>query len=69
MLGDNMRAGFALIAWPEEYGESGVMSFIVSHSGIVYEQDLGPDSAEVAEAMTIYNPEEGWTPTEEVSGP
>jgi len=68
MLGDNMRAGFALIAWPEEYGESGVMSFIVSHSGIVYEQNLGPDGAEVAEAMTIYNPEEGWTPTKEVSG-
>ena len=68
MLGDNMRAGFALIAWPEEYGESGVMSFIVSHSGIVYEQNLGPDGAEVAEAMTIYNPEEDWTPTKEVSG-
>ena len=41
MLGDNMRAGFAAIAWPQEYGESGVMSFIVSHAGIVYEQNLG----------------------------
>ena len=69
MLGDNMRAGFALIAWPAEYGESGVMSFIVSHSGIVYEQNLGPDGAEVAKAMTSYNPEEGWVPSKEVSGP
>ena len=69
MLGDNMRAGFALIAWPEEYGESGVMSFIVSHSGIVYEQNLGENSAEVAKAMTTYNPDDGWTPAKEVSGP
>ena len=69
MLGDNMRAGFALIVWPDEYGESGVMSFIVSHSGIVYEQNLGPDGAEVAKAMTSYNPEEGWVPAKEVSGP
>ncbi len=69
LLGGNMRAGFAVIAWPVEYGESGVMSFIVSHSGIVYEQNLGPDSAELAKAMTSYNPDEGWTPTKEVSGP
>ena len=69
ILGDNMRAGFALVAWPAEYGESGVMSFIVSHSGIVYEQNLGADGAEVAKAMTSYNPEEGWAPAKEVSGP
>jgi len=69
MLDDNMRAGFALIAWPTEYGESGVMSFIVSHSGIVYEQNLGPEGAEVAKAMTSYNPGEGWVPSKEVSGP
>ena len=69
LLDGNMRAGFALIAWPAEYGESGVMSFIVSHSGIVYEQNLGPDGAEIAKAMTSYNPGEGWTPSKEVNGP
>ena len=69
MLGDRMRAGFALIAWPEEYGESGVMSFIVSHSGIVYQQNLGPDGAEVAKAMTTFNPDEDWAPVKEVDGP
>ena len=58
-----------MIAWPVEYGESGVMSFIVSHSGIVYEQNLGPDGAELAKAMNSYNPDEGWIPTKEVSGP
>jgi len=69
LLNDNMRAGFALVAWPVEYGESGIMSFMVSHSGIVYEQNLGPDSAEIATAMTSYNPDEGWLPAKEVSGP
>lgn len=69
MLGDKMRAGFALIVWPEEYGETGVMSFMVSHAGIVYEQNLGPDGAEIVEEMTSYNPEEGWLPVKEVSGP
>ena len=67
MLGDKMRAGFALIAWPEEYGESGVMSFLVSHAGIVFEQNLGPDGAEIAEAMPSYNPGEGWVPAKEGS--
>jgi len=69
MLGDNMRAGFAAIAWPKEYGKSGVMSFIVSHAGIVYEQNLGPDGADTAEAMPAYDPDAGWIPAKEVSGP
>ena len=69
MIGDQMRAGFALIAWPVDYGESGVMSFMVSHAGIVYEQDLGPDSSTIAEAMQAYDPGAGWTPAKEVNGP
>ena len=69
LLGDQMRAGFALIAWPDEYGDSGVMSFIVSHAGIVYEQNLGPDGAETAEAMPAYDPDASWIPVKEVNGP
>ena len=69
MIGNNMRAGFALIAWPDEYGESGVMSFIVSHAGIVYEQNLGPDSAETAKDMQLYDPDPDWVPSKEVNGP
>ena len=69
LMGDRMRAGFALIAWPEEYGESGVMSFMVSHAGIVYEQNLGPDGADTAEAMPAYDPDDGWIAAKEVSGP
>ncbi len=67
IIGGKMRAGFALVAWPVEYGESGVMTFIVSHAGIVYQQDLGEDSAEIAKKMQIYNPGPGWIPTKEVS--
>lgn len=69
LLGDQMRAGFAVIAWPVEFGESGVMSFMVSHAGIVYEQNLGPDGAGVAEAMPAYDPDADWIPAKEVSGP
>jgi hypothetical protein len=69
LLGDKMQAGFALVAWPEEYGESGVMSFLVSHEGIVYEQNLGPDGAGIVKTMSAYDPDADWIPAEEVNGP
>ncbi len=65
LMGNNMRAGFAIIAWPVDYGESGIMSFTVSHVGIVYEKDLGPDSASIAEKMRNYDPGAGWIPTKD----
>ena len=40
-----MIGGFAVVAWPVKYGDTGVMTFIVSHDGVVYEKDLGPDTA------------------------
>lgn len=69
LIGDRMRAGFAAVAWPIEYGESGVMSFMVSHDGIVYESNLGEDTASVAASMMLYNPGTGWSPVQEVNGP
>jgi hypothetical protein len=56
----NMIGGFALVAWPAEYRASGVKTFIVSHDGIVYEKDLGPETAKVAAAMKAYNPDKTW---------
>jgi hypothetical protein len=56
----HMVAGFALVAWPAEYGVSGIMTFVVNSNGIVYEKDLGPKTAKIAEAMTRYNPDETW---------
>lgn len=60
IIGKRMRSGFAAIAWPAKYGDTGVMSFMVSHAGIVYEKDLGPNSDAAARAMTTFNPDSSW---------
>ena len=52
--------GFAAIAWPAKYGDTGVMTFMVSHDGVVYEQDLGPGTATRAAAITRFDPGPGW---------
>ena len=65
VIGGRMRAGFALIAWPVRYGESGVMTFIVNHRGIVYQKDLGPDTARIAAAAMRFDPGPGWTPVKQ----
>jgi hypothetical protein len=58
-----MIGGFALVAWPAEYRVTGVQTFIVSYDGVVYQKDLGPDTAKLAEAMEHYNPDKTWHPT------
>jgi Protein of unknown function (DUF2950) len=55
-----MIGGFAVVAWPVKYGDTGVMSFIVSHDGVVYQKDLGPDTATRAAAMTRFDPDPTW---------
>jgi hypothetical protein len=57
-----MIGGFALLAWPASYRVSGVKTFIVNHDGVVYEKDLGEDTAKVASGITRFDPGEGWTP-------
>jgi len=54
--------GFALIAWPADYGASGVKTFIVNQDGVVWEKDLGEDTATVVEGIQDFNPDESWTP-------
>jgi hypothetical protein len=58
----HMIGGFALVAFPAEWGNSGVMTFIVNQDGIVQQQDLGPDTGTVARKMTAYDPGPGWIP-------
>ena len=60
-----MIGGFALVAWPAEYGNSGVMSFIVNHAGTVYQRDLGKDTDAIAKHMTWFDPDHSWTKVEE----
>jgi len=55
-----MIGGFALVAYPAEYRNSGVMTFLVNHQGNVYEKDLGPNTARIAAGMTAFNPDKTW---------
>ncbi len=57
-----MIGGFALVAAPADYRVTGVKTFMVSHAGVVYEQDLGPKSVERFQAMERFNPDKAWTP-------
>jgi len=61
VINGHMIAGFAMVAYPAVYGQSGVMTFIVNQQGRVYQNNLGPNTAQIAKAMTAYNPGEGWT--------
>ncbi len=60
VIGDHMSRGFALIAWPAHYGDSGVMSFMISHDGQVFERDLGPGGDTIAKAMKAFDPDSSW---------
>lgn len=62
VIDGNMLAGVGLLAHPAEYGVSGVASFIVNHDGVVYQKDLGPETAMTASAMTVFNPDDTWQP-------
>jgi hypothetical protein len=60
VINGNMIGGFALVAWPAEYGESGIMTFIVNQQGRVYQKDLGPKTAKEAARMDAYDPDPSW---------
>lgn len=58
----HMIGGFAVVAFPAKYGASGIMTFIVNQDGIVYQKNLGPDTATIARRMTTFNPDKTWAP-------
>jgi hypothetical protein len=67
-----MIGGFGVVAYPADYGDSGIMTFIVNHDGVVYQKDLGDDTEKLAKAMTTFDPGPGWTiatPVEETLTP
>jgi hypothetical protein len=64
MAKGKLTRGFAFVAYPAEYRNSGVMTFIVGQDGRVYQKDLGPRTASIAAAMTEYNPDKSWRPAE-----
>jgi len=64
LINGRMIAGFALVAWPAEWGNTGVMTFIVNQQGKIWQKNLGPKSANIAKAMTVYDPDDTWTPAQ-----
>ena len=65
IINGNMIAGFALIAFPADYGNSGIMTFICSHQGKVYQKNLGEDSDLIAAGIDEYNPDSSWSEVQE----
>lgn len=60
LIDGRMRGGFGVIAWPVQYGETGVMTFIVNQDGKVYERDLGPETPQRAAAIALFDPDQEW---------
>lgn len=60
VINGRMIAGFAMVAYPDQHGDTGVMSFIVNHNGKVYEKNLGDDTAGIGAKMTVFDPGPGW---------
>lgn len=65
IAGGKMIGGFGLVAWPANYGNSGVMTFMVNHDGVVYEKDLGPGTEAAAQKITKFNPDKTWKVVQE----
>ncbi|HYI97731.1 MAG TPA: DUF2950 family protein [Bryobacteraceae bacterium] len=64
LVDGRLLAGFALVAWPTEYGVTGAFTFIVKQLGTVYQKNLGSDTDRLARAMTVFNPDSTWTKTQ-----
>jgi hypothetical protein len=60
--------GFGLIAWPADYGSSGVMTFIVNPDGVVFQKDLGDDTEKAASGITSFDPDSTWTAIADTEG-
>ena len=60
IVNGRMLGGFGVIAWPVRYGDTGVMTFMVNQDGVVYQQDLGPQTAQKAGAISSFDPSKGW---------
>jgi hypothetical protein len=56
-----LSGGFALVAWPAEYGASGVQTFIVSQDGVVFQKDLGEDTETAVDGIQSFDPDSSWT--------
>jgi hypothetical protein len=60
VVNGKMTGGFGLVAYPAEYGNSGVMTFMIDQDGVLLQKDLGKTTIETATAMTTFDPDSGW---------
>ena len=60
VVGGHLLSGFGLIAYPAEYGNSGVMTFMINHEGQLFQKDLGDKTHDVARSINTFDPGEGW---------
>jgi hypothetical protein len=61
IINGNMIGGFAFVAWPAKYDDSGIMTFIINQQGKVYQKDLGPNTDSIARKMKEYDPDSSWS--------
>ena len=64
-INGNMIAGFALIAWPARYAETGVSTFVINQAGVVYEKDFGADTTNIVSGIKTFNPNDSWSVVED----
>ncbi len=64
LINGHMLAGYAMVAWPAAYGDSGVKTFICGENGVVYQKDLGPNTAALGASMAEFNPDASWKAVE-----
>ena len=65
IVNGKMTGGFAVLAYPAQYGDSGIMTFIVNQNGIVFEKDLGKTTDQVAAQITAFDPDKSWRMVEQ----
>ena len=61
MVNGKMTGGFAFVAYPAEYGNSGIMTFMINQDGVLLQKDLGKTTTDAATAMTVFDPDSSWT--------
>jgi hypothetical protein len=65
VVNGQMVAGFAALAWPAQYGETGIMTFLVNQDGVIYQRDLGEDTENAVASIRRFDPGNGWTPVDD----
>jgi hypothetical protein len=65
LVNGKMSGGFAFVAYPAEYGNSGVMTFLINQDGVLLQKDLGKTTSDIADAMTVFDPDVGWVPVQQ----